>query len=57
MNNDKAVGETWTVTYYAANGDKYIRTNVLFYEVQEALMDLSREAYTNDTFATHIEMV
>ena len=52
----KSEGDTWTVYYYAVNGDVYTRTNVKFYEMQEALMDLSREAYENGTYAQSILM-
>jgi hypothetical protein len=52
----KEQGETWTVFYHANNGKTYKRTNVLFYKIQEALMDLSREAYEKGTYAERIEM-
>lgn len=52
----KQQGETWTVLYHANNGETYKRKGVLFYEVQDALMDLSREAYEKGTYAERIEM-
>lgn len=47
---------TNTVVYYARNGKVFIRDNVWYYEVQAALMDLSREAYENGTSLDHIEI-
>lgn len=52
----KEQSETWAVIYYANNGDVYTRKGVLFYKIQEALMDLSREAYEKGTYAERIEM-
>lgn len=53
---EKESENTWTVTYYADNGDVYYRKDVKFYEAQEALMSLSREAYENSTYAKRIVM-
>lgn len=54
--DQKRRGDSWTVSYHANNGDVYQRHDVVYYEIQEALMDLSREAYENNTEAKYITM-
>lgn len=41
--------DSWTVHYFAENGERITRENVLFYKIQEAIMDCSREAYEKGT--------
>ena len=52
----KSQGEDWTITYYAENREKFVREHVKFYQVQDALMSLSREAYNHGTWAARIVM-
>ena len=45
-----------TVTYVALNGQVFVQPNVLFYEMQEALNELSRQAYEAGTSISYIHI-
>lgn len=45
-----------TVTYIAIDGQVFVQPNVLFYEMQEALNELSRQAYEAGTSLNWIQI-
>ena len=47
---------TWTVEYIANNGESFFKYEVKFYEIQEALMSLSRIGYAHGTDAHDIRI-
>ncbi len=47
---------TWTVEYIANNGESFFRYGVKFYEIQDALMSLSRVSYAHGTEAHDIRI-
>lgn len=51
-----SISSRLTVTYVALNGQVFVKPNVLFYEMQEALNELSRQAYEADTSVNWIQI-
>lgn len=47
----------WTVNYHAMDDSIITRENVLFYELQEAIHDCSREAYEKGTSCNFIQIL
>ena len=46
--------DKWTVEYHAKNGQVFTQENVVWYQMQEAFNELSRQAYLAGTEAEYV---